>query len=222
MNAEAGSEARKVRWKNQFEWRFLPINKLLHTTWMQQVFPKLLWLVVPLQYYYARQMPAGFNIDSYLPSTALVIVLMVSMVCGGGLIAILYPRSEYYYDAARALVSSMLGTWAFALALVCLSFWFTGYLLSRPQDVVQDFLCPLEPASWMDAVCSSKSMRHMLVYSIYALTGAALLTMFIHGCARFKARRNDDFRPLREPNIVVVAIAVAVLMTVFQWLITTG
>ncbi|MCK1279261.1 MULTISPECIES: hypothetical protein [Bradyrhizobium] len=49
-----------------------------------------------------------------------------------------------------------------------------------------------------------------------------LLTMLIHGCARFKAECNDDFRPLQEPNLIVVAIAVAVLMTFFQWLITTG
>ena len=45
--------------------------------------------------------------------------------------------------------------------------------------------------------------------------------MLIHGCAHFKAECNDDFRPLQEPNLIVVAIAVAVLMTFFQWLITT-
>ncbi|MDI3560675.1 hypothetical protein [Bradyrhizobium sp. Arg816] len=48
------------------------------------------------------------------------------------------------------------------------------------------------------------------------------MTMLIHGCARFMAERNDDFRTLQEPNLVVVAIAVAVLMTFVQWLITTG
>ena len=223
MNVEAGRAqfaARKGDLKHLLGWRFVPINKLLKIKWMQQVFPKLLWLVVPLQYYHARQLPAGFNIESYLPSAALVVVLVTSMVCAGGVIAILYPRSEYYYDRARSLVSSMLGTWAFALALVCVSFWLTGS--SRPSDVVQDFLCPLQPAPWMDVFCSSKPIRHMLVYSVYALAGAVLLAVLIHMCARIKAKRNDNFRPLQEPNILAVAIAVAVLMTFFQWLITTG
>jgi hypothetical protein len=222
MNADAETTAPtapKVDWKRRLQWRFLPINKLLRTRWMQQVFPKLLWLVVPLQYYHARQLPAGFNIDSYLPSAALVVVLVASMVCAAGIIAIKYPRSDYYYDAARSLVSSMLGTWAFALALVCLSFWLTGWS-SRQRDVVQDLLCPLQPAPLLQSLCDAKLVRHMLVYSVYALIGAALLTMLIHGCARIKAARNDNFRPLQEPNLVVVAIAVGVLMTFFQWLIT--
>ncbi|MET4173832.1 hypothetical protein ABIB99_004932 [Bradyrhizobium sp. LA6.1] len=49
-----------------------------------------------------------------------------------------------------------------------------------------------------------------------------LLTMLIHGRARFKAERNDDFRPLQEPNRVAMDIAVAVLLTFFRWLITMG
>ncbi|WP_271571539.1 hypothetical protein [Bradyrhizobium sp. CCBAU 11386] len=205
-----------------FKWRLLPINKLLQIKWMQQVFPKLLWLVVPLQYYHARQLPAGFNIDSYLPSAALVVVLVASMVCVAGIIAMLYPRSKYYYDAARSLISSMLGTWAFALALVCLSFGLTQWRDSRPSDVVENFLCLPEPAPYIRAVCDSKWMHPLLIYSVYALTGAVLLTMLIHGCARIKAARNEDFRPLQEPNLFVVAIVVAALMTFFQWLITTG
>jgi hypothetical protein len=225
MSLEAGSavpiapRAGRRRW---LERRFLPINKLLRTKWMQQVFPKLLWLVVPLQYYHARQLPAGFNIDSYLPSAALVVVLVASMVCVAGIIAMLYPRSNYYYDAARSLISSMLGTWAFALALVCLSFELTRWRYSRPGDVVENSLCLPEPAFYLRAVCDSKWMHPLLVYSVYALTGAVLLTMLIHGCARFKAARNEDFRPLQEPNLFVVAIVVAALMTFFQWLITTG
>lgn len=225
MNAEAeraAPEASQIDWKRGREWRFLPINKLLQTKWMQQVFPKLLWLVVPLQYYYARQLPAGFNIDSFLPSAALVIVLVASVVCVAGLIAIRYPRSEYYYDAARSLVSSMLGTWAFAVALVCLSFGLTRWLYARPSDVVEDFLCLPEPAPWMKWACDSKLMHPLFVYSVYALVGAALLTLLIHGCTRIKAARNEDFRPLQEPNVLVVVIAVAVLMTFFRWLITTG
>jgi hypothetical protein len=225
MSLEAGSavpiapRAGRRRW---LERRFLPINKLLQTKWMQQVFPKLLWLVVPLQYYHARQLPAGFNIDSYLPSAALVIVLVASMVCVAGIIAMLYPRSKYYYDAARSLISSMLGTWAFALALVCLSFELTRWRYARPSDVVENFLCLPEPAFCMRAVCDSKWMHPLLVYSVYALTGAVLLTMLIHSCARIKAARNEDFRPLQEPNLFVVALVVAALMTFFQWLITTG
>jgi hypothetical protein len=214
-------EAPKADWKLRSQWRLLPINKLLAIKWMQQVFPKLLWLVVPLQYYHAWQLPAGFGLDSYLPSAALVIVLVASMVCAGGIIAIFYPRSEFYYDAARSMVSSMLGTWAFALTLVCLSFWLTGWS-SRPRDVVEDCLCLHEPVSLLRLVCDEKLARHTFVYFIYALTGAALLTMLIHGCARINAARNEDFRPLREPNLLVVAIAVAAMMTFFQWLITTG
>ncbi|WP_177234361.1 hypothetical protein [Bradyrhizobium sp. cf659] len=49
-----------------------------------------------------------------------------------------------------------------------------------------------------------------------------LLTMLIHGCARIKAARSEDFRPAQEPNLFVVAIVVAALMTFFQWSITTG
>jgi hypothetical protein len=225
MSLEAGRAvpiAPVAGWRRWLEWRFLPINKLLRTKWMQQVFPKLLWLVVPLQYYHARQLPAGFNIDSYLPSAALVVVLVASMVCVAGIIAMLYPRSKYYYDAARSLISSMLGTWAFALALVCLSFELTRWRYARPGDVVENFLCLPEPASGMRAVCDSKWMHPLLVYSVYALTGAVLLTMLIHGCARIKAARNEDFRPLQEPNLFVVALVVAALMTFFQWLITTG
>lgn len=218
----AAPRAPRFDWKHLREWRFLPINKLLQTRWMQQIFPKLLWLVVPLQYYHARQLPAGFNIDSYLPSAALVIVLVASMVCVAGIIAIWYPRSEYYYDAARSLVSSMLGTWAFALALVCLSFGLTRWRYARPSDVVEDVLCLPEPAPLMRAVCDSKLMHPLLVYSVYALAGAVLLAMLIHGCARIKAERNEDFRPLQEPNILVVIIAVAMLMAFFRWLITAG
>lgn len=218
----AAHEAPKFDWKGLPKWRFLPINKLLQTRWMQQIFPKLLWLVVPLQYYHARQLPAGFNIDSYLPSAALVIVLVASMVCAAGFIAIWYPRSEYYYDAARSLVSSMLGTWAFALALVCLSFGLTRWRYARPSDVVEDVLCLPEPALLTRAVCDSKLMHPLLVYSVYAVAGAVLLTVLIHGCARIKAERNEDYRPLQEPNLVVVAIAVAMLMAFFQWLITAG
>jgi hypothetical protein len=223
MSLDAGSAmpaAPKSGWRRLLEWRLLPINKLLQTQWMQQIFPKLLWLVVPLQYYYAQQLPAGFNLESYLPSAALVIVLVASMVCVAGVIAIFYPRSEYYYDAARALVSSMLGTWAFALALVCLSSGLTERRDSRPGDVVNDFLCPREPSPWIRRVCDSELMQPVLVYFVYALIGAVLLTILIHGCARITAERNEDYRPLREPNLVVVAIAVAVLMTFFQWLIT--
>jgi len=211
--------APKSGWRRLLEWRLLPINKLLQTKWMQQVFPKLLWLVVPLQYYYAQQLPAGFNLESYLPSAALVIILVASMVCVAGVIAIGYPRSENYYDAARSLVSSMLGTWAFALALICLSLGLNGWF-ARPSDVIQDFLCPFEPGPWIRVVCDSRLVRPLLVYLIYALAGAVLLTILIHGCARIKAARNEDYRPLREPNLVVVAIAVAVLMAFFQWLIT--
>lgn len=209
-------------WRRVLEWRLLPVNKLLQTKWMQQIFPKLLWLVVPLQYYYAQQLPAGFGLESYLPSAALVIVLVASMVCVAGVIAIGYPRSKYYYDAARSLVSSMLGTWGFALALVCLSSSLTGGRSSRPDDVVRDFLCPREPASWVKKACDSELMQPVLVYFVYALASAVLLTMLIHGCARIKAERNEDYRPLQEPNLVVVAIAVAMLMAFFQWLITTG
>ncbi|WP_027555972.1 hypothetical protein [Bradyrhizobium sp. Cp5.3] len=222
MSLDAGSAmpvAPKSGWRRLLESRFLPINKLLQTKWMQQVFPKLLWLVIPLQYYYAQQLPAGFNLESYLPSAALVIVMVSSMVCVAGVIAIGYPRSEYYYDSARSLVSSMLGTWAFALALICGSFGLSGWS-ARPSDVIQDFLCPFEPGPWIRVVCDSRLLRPLLVYLIYALAGAVLLTILIHGCARIKAARNEDYRPLREPNLVVVAIAVAVLMAFFQWLIT--
>lgn len=220
LDAESAMQAApRSGWRRLLEWRLLPINKLLRTQWMQQIFPKLLWLVVPLQYYYAQQLPAGFNLESYLPSAALVIVLVASMVCAAGLIAVLYPSSDYYYDAARSLVSSMLGTWAFALALICLSFWLSGWA-ARPSDVVQDFLCPREPGPWIRAACDSRLVRPVLVNLVYALAGAVLLTMLIHGCARIKAERNEDYRPLREPNLVVVAIAVAVLMAFFQWLIT--
>ncbi|WP_354124580.1 hypothetical protein [Bradyrhizobium sp. LA6.10] len=83
-------------------------------------------------------------------------------------------------------------------------------------------VCPRSPASADANFSGLFHERHASWLSAnLGLAGAVLLTMLIHGCARFKAECNDDFRPLQEPNLIVVAIAVAVLMTFFQWLITT-
>src|SRR5690349_22450916 len=97
-------------------WTRFPVNELLMDARMQRLLPKLLWLVVPLQYYYATHISGGFNPESYIPSAALVVLLVTSMVVVGGVIAIVYPfPGKSYFDRARGMITPMLGTWGLAL-----------------------------------------------------------------------------------------------------------
>ena len=191
---------------------------------MQRLFPKLLWLVVPLQYYYTTHISGGFNPESYIPSAALVVLFVTSMVMVGGVIAVVYPSPGSYFDRARGMITPMLGTWGLALTMVSMS-----YLLSplskvkRPRDFVLDYLCPTDGTVRITQQLCDLKGGQTASYVIYALASALLLSLLVRLLARLPAgsRRNEEFEPISEPNIVFVAFSVGIVMALIHMIITS-
>ena len=205
-------------------WTRFPVNELLMDTRVQRLLPKLLWLVVPLQYYYATHISGGFNPESYIPSAALAVLFVTSMVLVGGAIAIVYPSPGRYFDRARGMITPMLGTWGLALTLVSISYLLSPSASStRPRDIVLDYLCPTDgTVRFTQQLCDAKGGQ-TASYVIYALVSAMLLSLLVRLLARLTAgsRKRDEFEPISEPNIVFVALSVGIVMAVIHAVITS-
>jgi hypothetical protein len=192
---------------------------------MQRLLPKLLWLVVPLQYYYTTHISGGFNPESYIPSAALVVLFVTSMVVVGGVIAIVYPfPGKSYFDRARGMITPMLGTWGLALTMVSMSYLLSPFTtVKRPRDFVLDYLCPTDgTVRFTQKLCDLKGGQPAS-YVIYALLSALLLSLLVRLLARLPAasRRNEEFEPISEPNIVFVAFSVGIVMALIHMVITS-
>lgn len=200
-------------------WSRFPVNALLADRRMQRFFPKLLWLVVPGAYYYVMIVSNGFGRVGLIPAAALVILLVISVVVSAGLLAAVLRLfgNAGYFDVARSWIVTLLGTWAMALALECLSWYATGRLdPGNPVNVVSVQLCSLSHqfcAGWLAGV---------LAHAIYALVGAVLLAAIIRLIARAlpATGRVPAFERVPEPRILPAAIAVGLLMQFFDGLIT--
>lgn len=205
-------------------WTRFPVNELLMDVRVQRLLPKLLWLVVPLQYYYTTHISGGFNPESYIPSAALVVLFVTSMVVVGGAVAIIYPRPGRYFDRARGMITPMLGTWGLALTMVSMSYLLSPWAAStRPRDVVLEYLCPTDgTVRFTQPLCDAKGGQ-AASYVLYALVSAVLLSLLVRLLAKITAgaHKRDEFEPISEPNIVVVALAVGIVMTVIHTVITS-
>lgn len=202
------------------DWNRFPVNTLLADGGMQRLFPKLLWLVAPFAYYYATKSTGAFNPDSFISTAAYIVLLVISMTVVGGVIATaLPPRGRGgYYDKARGLIATLLGIWAMALGLECLSYSLTGVFdPDTPANVVSDLWCAVSSCTGLWAVVVA-GLSHLT----YALVGAVLLAALVHVISRFipTPRPKLKFEPVPEPNLFLAVILVGLLMWVFDAVIT--
>lgn len=200
------------------DWSRFPVNRLLADRRMQRVFPKLLWLVVPCAYYYLTITSASFSSAGLIPAAALVVLLVTSMVIGAGVVAALLRPfgNDGYFGLARSWVVTVLGTWAMALALECLSYYATGRMdPENPVNVVSVQLCSLS-----NQFCFSR-LAGALAHAICALIGAALLAAIIRLTTHAVPATGGmpALERVAEPRIWLAGIAVGVLMQFLDGLI---
>ncbi len=188
-----------------------PVNRLIADPRLEGVAAKAIWLVIPLEYYVLTRLDGGISVDSYVPAAAMALICVVAIIVASSIIALVYPRRESYANRVRSLTVSLLAIWGSSLALLALSYFVTSILSPShvPHDIIEDFIC----RRWKCNVYPDITWQTFTGYAAYSMAAALLSAAAIRSISPPKNSLGlAGHERIAEPNIVIAAIAVAVVM----------
>src|SRR5712691_6172671 len=112
------------RWPLNF-----PAYWVVENAWVEGFFAKLIWLIVPLQYYLLTHVARGLDPSNYSAAALLSltsIILMFAAACAtAGIVAVIFKSArDDYQKVVRMWVVSLLIGWAGANVLYALSLYY--------------------------------------------------------------------------------------------------
>jgi len=197
-----------------------PLKAVLADPLLRRAFPQMLWLVVPVAYYYVTTISSGFNSESYIPTAAYVVLLVTSMALSGGAVAVvLRPwKTDAYFEKARGLVATLLSIWSLAISLECLSYFVTSWFNPmEPKNIILSEVCSLQGfiscGSWIGSALS---------HIAYSCISAIVLVIVIRLLARpiSSTKSSSVYDAVIEPRVWIAAPLVGVLMQCFDFAVT--
>jgi len=196
----------------------------------ERIFARLLWLLVPLQYYVVTHEARGLSADDLIPAVALslmsVVVIFILSCVFAWFASVLWPLDPSHGDTltgrVRMWVVSLMICTAGSYLLMALSLAATRALQYRDVLIYLDLVTGgsmrlLEMAGLdhdtVNALAFSLQMVSSFVYAFAAVLGIALA---------HRALRRGPASPStgQEPDAISVGVIVAVLMTVANWVAT--
>jgi hypothetical protein len=197
----------------------------------ERTFARLLWLIVPLQYYVMTHVARGLSSDDLIPAVALsllsVVVIFILSCIAAWLASIMRPpdpgRDDTLTGRVRMWVVALMigsagGYLLLALSLACtyvgVKFGYDLY-----GDLVTDGLMRLLKAfgytyQEIGALAPWLGAASNLIYSLVAVL---LVTGIAHRALR---SRNESPAAVQEPWAISVWLIVAVLMTAASYITT--
>jgi hypothetical protein len=205
-----------------------PVGWAVENPKVERVFARLLWLLVPLQYYVVTNIGKGLSADDLVAAVALslisvVVIFIVSCVMAW-LASVVWPTDPWQGDTltrrVRMWVVALMICTAGSYCLLALSLLLTHFAISFGARIYGDLMTDrliaglrLLGYSWEDA----QDLRGPLLFIaslIYAFA-AMLLVVLAQSALR---RGPAGPAQAREPDVVSVCVITALVMTATNFL----
>ncbi|MGA7997796.1 MAG: hypothetical protein WCA28_23225 [Bradyrhizobium sp.] len=204
-----------------------PVRWAVESAAAERIFSRLLWLLVPLQYYVVTHIGRGFSPDDLIPAVLLslisVVVIFVLSCAAAWLASPLdETRDDSWTGRVRMWVVALMICTAACYLLLALSLVATHVAIDHGVRIYGDLVT--DRLMWLLRICglSRETMETLdlpllalanLIYAFAALLGIALL----HRALRRGAASPSS---TQEPGMISVGVVVAVVMTVANALAT--
>lgn len=211
MNSEA-MIAQKLEAIEFPGWSRLPVNLLVADFRLRRWVPKLIWLVIPVEYYVITRFSGGVSTESYLSAVIFSVICVLSFLMAGFVVALLWPFKANLQSRSRGAVAALLIVWSTALLLMALSYWLTDQCSGQPKDVLADLVYSVWPSGRSPHKPSFQNFTAHLGYAAFA---AIIDTTIIRKI--WAVRATSEAEPARsewiyEPNLFLIVFVVALLM----------
>ena len=206
----------------KFLWPRFPAKRLVADDRLQKWTPKLIWFVIPLEYYVVTSFSGGISTESYLSVVIFSVVCVFAFVITGFVVAVLLPFTGTLQSRSRGMITSLLCVWGTALLLQAASYFLTWLFSSQGTS---DVLASLLHDRWhvpnplgLDGASFLVNFGGYLGYAILAIVIDMILIGLI---ARpdpklLSPPRDPSDEWIREPGVIVVSVLVALLMLILH------
>ena len=206
-----------------------PGNQLIDDPALQGAATKLIWLVIPLEYYVLTRFDGGISEDSYIPAAAMALACVVAIILVGAIVALIYRRGGPYAARFRGWIVALLTIWSGSLTLLSLSYVTTDLYDGVHRDIVGTIICNRSNCIDYPTV-SWQTFLAYLCYSLVAAVMADLLIRMGHSyLGRIIAKVFGDVGRVGaprdrivDPNIIMSSIVVAAVMMELHRASTVG
>jgi hypothetical protein len=206
-----------------------PGNQLIDDPALQGAATKLIWIVIPLEYYVLTRFDGGISADSYIPAAVMALACVVAIIVASAIVSLVRRRGSSYAARFRGWTVALLTIWCGSLTLLSLSYVGTNLYDGVHRDIVGTVICSLSNCIDYPTI----SWQTFLAYSFYSLVAAVLVDLSIRWAhlhlGRIIAKFFGDAENVEvpkdrivDPNIITSSIVVATVMTVLHRASTVG
>ncbi|MGY2811998.1 hypothetical protein [Bradyrhizobium sp. USDA 4506] len=199
-------------------WSRFPVNLLVAGYGLRRWVPKLIWLVIPLEYYVITRFAGGVSTESYLSAVIFSVICVLSFLLAGFVLAGILPARVDLQSRRRGAVAALLIVWGTSLLLLALSYWLTHLWYGYPEDILADLVYYVWPSGHSP---HKPGPQNFISHFGYAALAAIIDSLVIHGISKLRlsgrsafgtAERSPAIEWIYEPNLVFIAVVVALLM----------
>jgi hypothetical protein len=202
-------------------WRELlpgfPVKWVTENPKIEGFFAKAVWLGVPLQYYVLTHFAGGIKQDAYVPTamfSLISILMLILLSCVFALFSSL--GNEIYSRRVRMWSIALIIGWSATLLLLALSYYI-GVSASLNGEIAEHFLCRKLDCQ---GPFPSFQLPTIISYSIYSVLAVSLIGLIRYFQITWsKTKPNGPLTrasETAEPNMIVVACTVTILMTLMN------
>ena len=175
------------------KWSRLPVTLLVADLGLRRWVPKLIWLVIPLEYYVITRFAGGLSTESYLSAVIFSAICVLSFLVAGFVVALAWPSKAKLQSRSRGAVAALLIVWSTALLLMALSCWLTLMSTGQPTDVLADVVYNAWPSGRSPHKPSLQNFVAQLGYAaVAAVIDAVVIRKF------WAARASGNTEPARS------------------------
>jgi hypothetical protein len=198
-------------------WSRFPVNLLVNDYGLRRWTPKLIWVVIPLEYYVITRFAGGISTGSYLSVVIFTVLCVLSFLVTGYLVALAWPFKSDLQSRSRGMVAALLIVWSTALLLLALSYWLTSLYSGTPKDVLANLAYDM----WRYGHgMHEPSFQNFFAHLGYATSAAIIDSLVIRGIWKVRASSTKASRKAQlaraewiyEPNLFLIVFLVALLM----------
>lgn len=225
MSADSAETAGPAGFRRSAWWRF-PSMWIVASPASEDLFSKIVWLILPLQYYVLSQFPTGLR-GEYVAVALVTVVSIASLFAVSLLFALPYYRTSVrgaqtlqdveerfgsrYALAVRIWAIALIVSWMSVYAVLAVSYAIGG----EKGDLFNQLICSFWPMNECYDVGPELRLLTFLGYLAYSLI-AVLLVMAIAAMHRKFSGAANDTSPLAEPNPAYVVVTIATLLTLIN------
>lgn len=196
-------------------WPRFPVAILVADKRLQFWVPKLIWLVIPMEYYVITSFSGGFDTESYLSVVIFSVVCVFAFLITGFVAAVLLPFEGTLHARSRGMVTSLLCVWGTVLLLQFASYFLTFSTQHEARDLLASLLHDRWPVPNPHGIDRESVLPNFLAYFGYALLAAIIDLILIRMIARpdpSLVRSGREAEWICEPSLITVSALVALLM----------